>query len=61
MIGTQPGLALDVPYVQITGNDRAALAQFASAFYGHPSRKLIVIGITGTDGKTTTTNLVITS
>ncbi len=26
--------------------------------YDHPSRKLIVIGITGTDGKTTTTNLV---
>ena len=35
------------------GYDRIALAQFASAFYDHPSRKLIVIGITGTDGKTT--------
>ncbi|MBG0771092.1 MAG: UDP-N-acetylmuramoyl-L-alanyl-D-glutamate--2,6-diaminopimelate ligase [Anaerolineaceae bacterium] len=58
VIGTQPGLELTVPYVQITGDDRIALAQFASAFYGHPSRKLIVIGITGTDGKTTTTNLV---
>jgi len=58
VIGTQTGLELDVPYVQITGDDRVALAQFASAFYGHPSRKLIVIGITGTDGKTTTTNMV---
>ena len=58
VIGTQPGLKLDVPYVQVTGDDRIALAQFASAFYDHPSRKLIVIGITGTDGKTTTTNLV---
>lgn len=58
VIGTQPGLELDVPYVQISGDDRIALAQFASAFYGHPSRKLIVIGVTGTDGKTTTTNLV---
>ena len=58
VIGTQPPLPLDVPYVQITGDDREALASFASAFYGHPSRKLIVIGITGTDGKTTTTNLV---
>ena len=58
VIGTQPGLELDVPYVQVTGDDRIALAQFASAFYDHPSRSLIVIGITGTDGKTTTTNLV---
>jgi UDP-N-acetylmuramoyl-L-alanyl-D-glutamate--2,6-diaminopimelate ligase len=58
VIGTQPGLVLSVPYVQITGDDRLALAQFASAFYDHPSRKLIVIGITGTDGKTTTTNMV---
>ena len=58
VIGTQPPVALEVPYVQITGDDREALAKFASAFYGHPSRKLIVLGITGTDGKTTTTNLV---
>jgi UDP-N-acetylmuramoyl-L-alanyl-D-glutamate--2,6-diaminopimelate ligase len=58
VIGTQPPVPLDVPYVQITGDDREALAKFAAAFYGHPSRKLVVIGITGTDGKTTTTNLV---
>ena len=58
VIGSQSDLALSVPYVQITGDDRVALAQFASAFYDHPSRKLIVIGITGTDGKTTTTNMV---
>ena len=58
VIGTQPGLECSVPYVQLTGDDRLALAQFASAFYDHPSRKLIVIGITGTDGKTTTTNMV---
>lgn len=58
VIGTQPPMLLDIPYVQITGDDREALAKFASAFYGHPSRKLVVIGITGTDGKTTTTNLV---
>jgi UDP-N-acetylmuramoyl-L-alanyl-D-glutamate--2,6-diaminopimelate ligase len=58
VIGTQPDLELEVPYVQIKGDDRTALAQFASVFYDHPSRKLIVIGVTGTDGKTTTTNLV---
>lgn len=58
VVGTQPELSLRVPYVQVEGDDREALAQFAASFYGHPSRKLVVIGITGTDGKTTTTNLV---
>lgn len=31
-----------------------ALARLSSAWYGHPSRELIVIGVTGTNGKTTT-------
>ena len=58
IVGTQPAIALDVPYVQIRGDDRLALAKFSAAFYDHPSRELVIIGITGTDGKTTTTNLV---
>ena len=33
---------------------RIALAALSAAFYGHPSRKLTVVGITGTKGKTTT-------
>lgn len=33
---------------------RNALAQASAAFFGHPERKLAVIGITGTNGKTTT-------
>ncbi len=33
-------------------------AIFANVYYGFPSRKLIVIGVTGTDGKTTTCNLI---
>jgi UDP-N-acetylmuramoyl-L-alanyl-D-glutamate--2,6-diaminopimelate ligase len=37
---------------------RLALAQVADAFYGHPSTRLRLIGITGTNGKTTTTHLV---
>ncbi len=36
---------------------RAALARAAAEFYGHPSRELTVVGITGTDGKTTTSFL----
>jgi UDP-N-acetylmuramoyl-L-alanyl-D-glutamate--2,6-diaminopimelate ligase len=37
---------------------RAALALLAAAFYGHPSRELALVGVTGTDGKTTTTILL---
>ncbi|MBI2528118.1 MAG: UDP-N-acetylmuramoyl-L-alanyl-D-glutamate--2,6-diaminopimelate ligase [Candidatus Rokubacteria bacterium] len=37
---------------------REALARLADAYYGHPSRALTVVGITGTNGKTTTSFLV---
>lgn len=37
---------------------REALGELVSAFYGNPSQKLKVIGITGTNGKTTTTHIV---
>ncbi|OGO51059.1 MAG: hypothetical protein A2148_10805 [Chloroflexi bacterium RBG_16_68_14] len=37
---------------------RRALAQAAAGFYGGPARKLGVIGVTGTDGKTTTVHLI---
>ena len=39
-------------------NSRAALAQLANCFFGFPSHSLTVIGITGTNGKTTTTYLL---
>ncbi|CAG0951306.1 UDP-N-acetylmuramoyl-L-alanyl-D-glutamate--2, 6-diaminopimelate ligase [Anaerolineales bacterium] len=39
-------------------NPRQALTWLAAAFYGFPARKLTVIGVTGTDGKTTTSNLL---
>lgn len=42
-----------IPYIFVP-DDRLALAQLAAAFYGHPSRHMHVTGITGTDGKTTT-------
>jgi len=37
---------------------RVSLARLAGAFYGHPSRQLTLVGITGTNGKTTTSYLV---
>ena len=37
---------------------RAALAQAAAGVFGHPARKLGVVGVTGTDGKTTTVHLI---
>lgn len=48
---------LDVPYLQVE-DSRQALARLAAAWYGYPARKLVVIGVTGTDGKTTTVNLI---
>jgi UDP-N-acetylmuramoyl-L-alanyl-D-glutamate--2,6-diaminopimelate ligase len=58
VFGTRSIDPLPVPYVQIQGDDREAMAKFSAAFYDYPSQKLVVIGVTGTDGKTTTTNLV---
>jgi UDP-N-acetylmuramoyl-L-alanyl-D-glutamate--2,6-diaminopimelate ligase len=37
---------------------RAALARLADAYHGHPSARLTMVGITGTNGKTTTSLLV---
>jgi UDP-N-acetylmuramoyl-L-alanyl-D-glutamate--2,6-diaminopimelate ligase len=37
---------------------RLALAHMSAAFYGHPSRELVLVGITGTNGKTTTSFLL---
>lgn len=46
-----------VPFV-IVPNVRQALPILANQFFGYPSRRLKLIGITGTNGKTTTTYLV---
>jgi UDP-N-acetylmuramoyl-L-alanyl-D-glutamate--2,6-diaminopimelate ligase len=42
----------------ITDNSSKALALMATNFYNHPSEKLKLVGITGTNGKTTTTTLL---
>lgn len=48
---------LSAPQV-VVRDTRAATAVLASVFYRHPSRAMKVIGITGTNGKTTTTFLI---
>jgi len=47
---------MPVPALRVS-NARTALAPLAAAFYGHPGRRMRVVGVTGTDGKTTTTFL----
>lgn len=42
----------------VVDNTRETLAKLAGAFYGYPAQKLTMIGITGTNGKTTTTRLI---
>lgn len=46
-----------LPWIQVL-HDRRALAQTAANFYDHPSRKLRLAGVTGTNGKTSTAYLL---
>jgi UDP-N-acetylmuramoyl-L-alanyl-D-glutamate--2,6-diaminopimelate ligase len=50
-------LHLGAPEIQVP-SARAAMAPAAAAFYGHPTEQLQLVGITGTNGKTTTAFLV---
>ncbi|CAN5920206.1 hypothetical protein BH24BAC1_BH24BAC1_34470 [soil metagenome] len=47
----------DITYVVVPDSGEA-MGQMASAFYGHPSRELKLVGVTGTNGKTTTATLL---
>ncbi len=44
--------------ILVVEDSRKAVAEMAAAFFGHPSRDMVVVGITGTNGKTTTTYLL---
>ncbi len=46
-----------VRYIRVA-DSRTTLARLAAAFYGYPSRQMRIVGVTGTDGKTTTSNLL---
>jgi UDP-N-acetylmuramoyl-L-alanyl-D-glutamate--2,6-diaminopimelate ligase len=51
-----PDPAPSCPIIQVA-DSRAALSALAAALHGCPARRLHVVGVTGTDGKTTTTEL----
>ncbi len=57
VVGERKNIDCGAPYIQVD-NTREAIAHLAAGFYDHPGRKLTVIGVTGTDGKTTTSNLI---
>ncbi|MGM9524812.1 MAG: UDP-N-acetylmuramoyl-L-alanyl-D-glutamate--2,6-diaminopimelate ligase [Peptococcaceae bacterium] len=57
MISDEAYCSNEYPWILVE-DCRLALAQISSVFYGHPSEKLTLIGVTGTNGKTTTTNLI---
>ena len=47
----------EIPYVQVE-NSRRALAVVGANFFHHPAREMTMVGVTGTNGKTTTTYLL---
>ncbi len=58
IVGEQPPPpGLPVPYAQVH-DGRVALAWLSATWERHPSRDMALVGITGTDGKTTTANLL---
>lgn len=48
---------VEVPVIQVPSS-REALALLSDRFYGYPSRRLIMVGVTGTNGKSSTTHLI---
>ncbi len=61
IVGEREAAEVDLPpdalYVQVA-DAREALGWLHAAWHGFPSRDLTLVGVTGTDGKTTTTNLL---
>lgn len=50
-------LEIDIPQI-IVADSRKAMADLAIEFYGNPAKDMTVVGITGTNGKTTTTYMI---
>jgi UDP-N-acetylmuramoyl-L-alanyl-D-glutamate--2,6-diaminopimelate ligase len=54
----EPSTLHPPPSTIIVPNSREALGWLAAAWHGFPSRRLVLLGVTGTDGKTTTATLI---
>jgi UDP-N-acetylmuramoyl-L-alanyl-D-glutamate--2,6-diaminopimelate ligase len=48
---------LAIPWIKVE-DERGVMATLAGNFYGHPTKRLHLVGVTGTNGKTTTTYLI---
>ncbi|MBI5669982.1 MAG: UDP-N-acetylmuramoyl-L-alanyl-D-glutamate--2,6-diaminopimelate ligase [Chloroflexi bacterium] len=57
IVGERDITGLSVPYAQV-GNAQEDTGLLAAAYHDFPARKLTIIGVTGTDGKTTTSTLI---
>ncbi len=57
LFGEKPIADSPVPYFRVT-NSRLAMAYLAAAYFSDPTRKLYTVGVTGTNGKTTTAHLI---
>ncbi|WP_059104880.1 UDP-N-acetylmuramoyl-L-alanyl-D-glutamate--2,6-diaminopimelate ligase [Shouchella shacheensis] len=57
VVGEEDRESETIPYIKVE-NSRKALGHIARHYYGNPSKQKVVIGITGTNGKTTTSYLV---
>ncbi|MGY4707828.1 UDP-N-acetylmuramoyl-L-alanyl-D-glutamate--2,6-diaminopimelate ligase [Candidatus Bipolaricaulota sp. J31] len=57
VIGERELTGLPVPYIRVP-DAREALGKVSAAFYGYPTRELVTIGVTGTDGKTSVVHLL---
>ena len=57
VIVAEDKIDVDIPVVYVE-NSRRAIAELACTLYGEPSKKLSLVGITGTNGKTTITYLI---
>lgn len=57
VVGEREIDGLPVPYAQVE-NAQEATGYLAAAYHDFPSRKMVIVGVTGTDGKTTTSTLI---